>query len=55
MRLHQKQYEHMPVGEERSRHVNAEHDELLWLTDQITKMTKVFSPYIGFSHIHSGG
>jgi hypothetical protein len=48
---HQKIYEHMPVGDERSRHVQAEHDDLLWLTDQLTAMTKVFSPYLGFSHV----
>jgi len=51
MRLHQKTYEPMPVGDERSRHVQAEHDELLWLTNQLTAMTKIFTPYLGFSHI----
>jgi hypothetical protein len=47
----QKVYERMPVGEERSRHVQSEHDDLLWLTHQLTDMTKVFSPYLGFSQI----
>lgn len=51
MRLHQRTYEPMPVGDERSRHVQAEHDELLWLTNQLTAMTKIFTPYLGFSHI----
>ena len=51
MRTHQKLYEHLPVGDERSRHVQAEHDELLWLGDQVTAMTKTFTPYLGFSNI----
>ena len=51
MRTHQRVYEHMPVGDERSRHVQAEHDDLVWLTDQLTAMTQVFSPYLSFSHV----
>ena len=51
LRTHQKVYEHMPVADERSRHVRAEHDELVWLTEQITAMTRVFTPYLGFSRI----
>ena len=51
MRTHQKLYEHLPVGDDRSRHVQAEHDELLWLGEQITAMTKTFTPYLGFSQI----
>jgi hypothetical protein len=51
MRTAQKIYEHMPVGDERSRHVQSEHDDLLWLTDQLTAMTAVFRPYLGFSHV----
>jgi hypothetical protein len=51
MRLHQELFEPMPVGDERSRHVQANHDELLWLTHQTKDITKVFLPYIGFSHI----
>jgi hypothetical protein len=51
MRTAQRVYEHMPVGDERSRHVQAEHDDLLWLTDQLTAMTHVFSPYLRFSHV----
>jgi len=31
MRTHQKVYEPLPAGDERSRHVQAEHDQLLWL------------------------
>jgi hypothetical protein len=52
MRLHRNEYEPMPVGDERSRHVKAEHDELLWLTNQLTAMTQIFAPCLGFSHIH---
>lgn len=51
MRKHKKVYEPLPVGEERSRHVQAECDELLWLSEQLTAMTKIFMPYLGFSHI----
>ena len=51
MRTAQRVYEHMPVGDERSRHVQAEHDDLVWLTDQLTAMSKVFSPYLAFSHV----
>ena len=40
MRTYQRVYEHMPVGDERSRHVQAEHDDLAW-----------FSPYLSFSHV----
>jgi hypothetical protein len=51
MRTVQRVYEHMPVGDERSRHVQAEHDDLVWLTDQLTAMSNVFSPYLAFSHV----
>ena len=51
MRTAQRVYEHMPVGDERSRHVQNEHDDLVWLTDQLTAMSKVFSPYLAFSHV----
>jgi len=51
MRTHQQVFEPLPVGEERSRHVQAQHDELIWFTHQLTEMTKVFSPYLSFSHV----
>ena len=51
MQTHQKIYEHMPVGDERSRHVQTESDQLLWLGDQITAMTKIFTPYLGYANI----
>jgi hypothetical protein len=51
MRTHQKVYEPLPIGDERSRHVKAEDDQLLWLCEQITAMKTVFTPYLGFAHI----
>jgi hypothetical protein len=39
--------------DERSRHAQAEHDDLLWLGDQITAMTKNFAPYLGFANVRS--
>ena len=47
----QRLFEPMPVGDERSRHVQAAHDDLVWITEQITAMSKVFTPYLGFSHV----
>jgi hypothetical protein len=38
---------------ELSRHTRAEYDDLLWLCEQITAMTKNFAPYIGFANIRS--
>jgi len=51
MQTAQTLYEPMPVGDERSLHVNAAHDDLLWLTDQITAITKTFVPYLGFANV----
>jgi hypothetical protein len=47
----QRIYEPLPVGDERSRHVQAAHDDLLWLTDQLTAITKTFAPYLGFANV----
>jgi hypothetical protein len=44
-------YEPLPVGDERSRHVQAAHDDLLWLTDQITAISKTFATYLGFANV----
>jgi hypothetical protein len=44
-------YEPMPVGDERSLHVKAADHDLSWLTDQITAISKTFSPYLGFANI----
>ncbi|MGB7769822.1 MAG: hypothetical protein WBN22_13340 [Verrucomicrobiia bacterium] len=51
MRLLSKTFQPLPVGDERSRLVNEESAEMLWLTHQIMDMAKVFSPYLGFANI----
>ena len=51
MRTAQQLFEPLPVGDERSRHVETAHKDLLWFNDQITAMTKVFSPYLGFTNV----
>jgi hypothetical protein len=51
MRTAQQLFEPLPVGDERSRHVQAAHDDLSWLSDQITAMTKAFTPYLGFANV----
>jgi hypothetical protein len=47
----QKLYEPLPVGEQRSKHVQEAHDDLLWLTNQITAISKTFAPYLGFTNV----
>jgi hypothetical protein len=42
-----------PSDDELSRRTRAEYDDLLWLCDQITAMTKTFAPYLGFANIKS--
>ena len=44
-------YDPLPVGDERSRHVQAAHDDLLWLTEQFTAINKAFIPYLGFTNV----
>ncbi len=51
MQTAQRIFEPLPVGKERSRHVQAQHDDLVWLTDQITELPKMFAPYLGFANI----
>jgi 4-amino-4-deoxy-L-arabinose transferase-like glycosyltransferase len=51
MRTAMQLFEPLPVGVERSRHVQAHHDQLSWLNQQITAMTSVFAPYLGFANI----
>jgi hypothetical protein len=55
MRTAQQLFERLPVGDERTRHVETQHNDLVWLTDQITAMTKIFAPYLGFANIRSRG
>ncbi|KQI72041.1 hypothetical protein AN191_07755 [Loktanella sp. 5RATIMAR09] len=50
MRLAQTKYDGLPVGEERSKHVDAEHKELAWLTEQLDCIFVHFQPYLGFSN-----
>lgn len=51
IRLHQTLFGPLPVGVERSSHVQARHDQLLWFNHQITAMTSVFAPYLAFANI----
>jgi hypothetical protein len=51
MRVNQRLYEDLPQGDERSRHVEAEHDQLIWLKDQFAELPKIFAPYLGFANI----
>ena len=44
MRTAQQLSEPLPVGDERTRHVQAAHDDLSWLGDQITAMTRSSLP-----------
>jgi hypothetical protein len=44
-------FQPLPVGVERTRLCDEEQSHRLWLTDQITAMTKTFTPYLGFSNI----
>jgi hypothetical protein len=53
MQTAQQLFEPLPVGDERSRHVQTAHDNLLWFNDQITAMTKTFTPYLGFANVRS--
>ena len=48
MQMFGKQFEHLPVGKERSDLVQKNHDELVWLTDQLLALPALFSPYLGF-------
>jgi hypothetical protein len=50
MRTHQILLEES-TGAELSRRAKAEHDQRLWLGDQITAMTTVFNPYLGFANV----
>jgi hypothetical protein len=44
----QKIYEPLPVGEERERLCNKEHDLLLGLGNELRKLKDVFAPYLKF-------
>lgn len=51
MRIHHHACQNVPMSDERSRHVQETHNQLLWLSEQLTAMTKIFTPYLGFSNI----
>jgi hypothetical protein len=54
MRTHRILLETLPLGDERTQRAQAKADQLLWLGDQITVMTTVFTPYLGFANIING-
>ena len=47
----QKKFQPLPVGDERSDLVHKEHIEFVWLTHQITDMSKVFAPYLSYAKV----
>jgi len=47
----QKKFDPLPVGDERSGLVDKEHVEFVWLTHQITGMSKVFAPYLSYAKV----
>jgi hypothetical protein len=49
----QKKFYPMPAGDERDRLADKEHIEFVWLTHQVTDMSKVFSPYLSYAKIKS--
>jgi hypothetical protein len=51
MRMHGRKREGLEPGEERSRHVDGEYDELHWLTKQLGEIFNKFMPYLSFSDI----
>ncbi|MAQ37404.1 MULTISPECIES: hypothetical protein [Thioclava] len=51
MQMHHSAREGLEPGEERSRHIDCEYDELKWLTNQLGEIFKKFMPYLSFSEI----
>ena len=51
MRVQKRLYLELPEGDERSRRVQTEHDQFMWLRDQFTKLPTMFAPYLGFANI----
>ena len=52
MRLYAHKFSDLPVGAERSGWVQKNHDELVWLTQQLNELKPIFSPYLSFSKIN---
>jgi len=51
MRLKNKLLGNLSNDDERAHLAQAETEQLLWLSEQLKVMGKVFTPYLGFSHI----
>jgi hypothetical protein len=51
MRLYQRKFSTLPVGDERSKLGQKHHDEIIWLNDQLTKLPEIFSPDLGFASV----
>jgi hypothetical protein len=51
MQMHGKQMHSAPVGDVRSKLVQQNHDELVWLTDQLVALPSVFTSYLGFQSV----
>ena len=54
MRLFQAQFTPLPCGEKRSKLVQKNHDESIWLNDQLTKLPDIFEPFLGFASVRYG-
>jgi hypothetical protein len=50
-RAHHEALETIPVGDERSRRVNAKQNDILWLGEQINVISGAFAPYLNFTNI----
>jgi hypothetical protein len=52
MRLKNTQWQ-SKQGEERTRLIEAEHQHLMWLSEQLTSAPKVFAPYLSYANVKS--
>lgn len=50
-RLLRGQFERLPISEQRSALVEEEHEEFVWLTNQVEVLSSRFLPYLGFATI----
>jgi hypothetical protein len=49
MRTYQREFERLPVGDERNKLVDQNHNEARWLNEQLTRLPTVFAPFLGFA------
>jgi hypothetical protein len=49
MRVYQRQFERLPVGDERSKLVDQNDVEFRWLVAEQAKLATVFAPYLSFA------